>query len=162
MQKGNYKLTDDEIEVLLNIAEYCPIRYGPAVYIARVLINTQYGYEALFWNDEELCISGIDYRKSNPNVPSKEISTTNDFVIFPNPTASELNFKIQNAVACKNGEDTKIEILDILGNIVLKKEYKGSVPTGKIDISILPNGVFLLKYSCSTSEIYRKSFVVNK
>ena len=161
-QKDNYKLTDEEIEVLLSIAEYCPIRYGPAVYSARVLINTQYGYEALFWDDEELCISGIDYRKSNPNVPDKEIASTNDFAIFPNPTSSELNFKLQDALACKNGENTNLEILDILGNIVLKKEYQGTVSAGKVDISILANGIFLLKYSCSNNEIYRKSFVVNK
>jgi hypothetical protein len=161
-QKDNYKLTDEEIDVLLSIAEYCPIRYGPAVYSARVLINTQYGYEALYWDDEDLCISGIDYRKSNLNSPSKEISSTNDFAIFPNPTSSELNFKMQNTIGCKNGVNTKIEIYDLLGNMVLKKEYLGSVPFGKIDISILANGVFLFKYSCSSNEIYRKSFVVNK
>jgi hypothetical protein len=49
-----------------------------------------------------------------------------------------------------------------LGNLVIKKEFDGFMQNGKIIISILANGAYIIKYSCGTNEIYRESFVVNK
>ena len=66
-QRETYVLTEDELNTLIDVADLCPIKYGQAVYSARVLVNTQYGYETRAWEDEELCISGVDYRRANPN-----------------------------------------------------------------------------------------------
>lgn len=162
-QRGNYLLTGEEMETLMEIAGYCPIRYGQAVYSARVLINTQYGYETMFWDDDQLCVSGIDYRKANPNtMVSIAIPAERDFMIYPNPASTELNFVVKNSKGCIEGANSKIEILDILGNSVIKKEYNGFMLSGKINISILANGAYVFKYSCGINEFYRESFVVNK
>lgn len=162
-QREMYILSGEEMEILQTIANYCPIRYGQAVYSARVLIQTQYGYETSYWNDEELCISGIDYRRSNPNIkPETDLEFIKEFMIYPNPASTELNFKVQNSTGCLEGSDTKIEILDILGNSVLKKEYNGFVATGHLNISFLANGVYIIKFACVNNQIYRESFIINK
>lgn len=83
-------------------------------------------------------------------------------MIYPNPASTDLNFKIQNSNGCAEGANTKIEILDILGNIVIKREYEGFIQTGRINISILANGAYIIKYSCGNNEIYHEKFVVNK
>lgn len=148
---------------MIDVADLCPIKYGQAVYSARVLVNTQYGYETRAWKDEELCISGVDYRRANPNSSTVNDSLINNaFMIYPNPASTELNFKIQNSNGCTEEANTKIEILDVLGNVVIKKEYEGFIQTGRINISILANGTYIIKYSCGNNEIYREKFVVNK
>lgn len=127
------------------------------------MISTQYGYEASYWNDEELCTVGVAYRRGNPiNQSLINTNLNNDFTIYPNPASTEINFKVKNSNSCKEGSNTKIEILDLLGNSVIKKEYNGFMQVGKINISILANGAYLIKYSCGKNEIYRQTFVVNK
>lgn len=63
---------------------------------------------------------------------------------------------------CTDNTHSRIEVLDLLGNIVLKKEYDGLVLSGKINITILANGAYFIKYSCGNNEIYHESFIVNK
>lgn len=159
-QKEKYTLSEEEINALLTIADYCPIRYGPAVYSARVLINTQYGNETLTWEDEELCTAGIDYRKSNIRI-DEDLNQNNNIIIYPNPATSELNFKVLFNSKCPKGSISTVEITDVLGNIVLKKEYQEVLQIGKINILVLSKGMYIFKYSCGTTEIYRKSFVIN-
>lgn len=162
-QREKYILTDDEIEILQTIAEYCPVKYGQAVFSARVLISTQYGYEGSYWNDDVLCSADIGYRRANPNQQSlTDDFSNNDFTIYPNPASTELNFKVRNSIHCSDVTNTKIEILDVLGNVVIKKEFEGFMQNGKLNITILANGAYIIKYSCGSNEIYRESFVVNK
>ncbi len=73
-----------------------------------------------------------------------------------------MNFKVKSSNHCTDNTHSKIEVLDVLGNIVLKKEYDGFVSQGKINITILANGAYIIKYSCGNNEISRQSFVVNK
>jgi hypothetical protein len=161
-QREIQALTSGEMEILMSIADYCPFRYGQAVYSARVLIKSQYGYETMFWDDEDRCVRGVDFRKANPLQLVVNETANNDFVIYPNPVSTELNFKIQQTSNCSCSTNTNIEIVDIFGKSVLKKEYNGFLQSGKINISILANGAYIIKYSCGNSEIYRLSFVVNK
>ena len=158
-QRENYVLTNEEIETLLDIAEHCPAKYGQAVFSARVLIRTQYGYENYYWDDQELCSTGVGYRRASL-IDTAAISSDKGFIIYPNPASTELNFKVSGLNDCAN--NTKIEIRDILGNMVLSKEYDGFVSQGKINITILANGAYIIKYSCGNNEISRQSFVVNK
>ena len=73
-----------------------------------------------------------------------------------------MTLREDNSSHCTEDINTKIEILDVLGNVVIKKEYEGFMLAGKINISILANGAYVFKYSCGDNEIYRQSFVVNK
>jgi hypothetical protein len=162
-QREAYSLTADEMETLQIIANECPLHYGQAVYSARVLISTQYGYETSYWDDDIICTSEASYRKANPNHSTITYPlVVKDFTIYPNPASTELNFKVKNSDHCMEGANTKIEILDFLGNMVIKKEYDGYIQTGKLNISILANGAYIIKYSCGNNEIYRESFVVHK
>jgi hypothetical protein len=120
-------------------------------------------FETSYWDDEEICTSEINYRKANPNhQPEIEALSNKDFTIYPNPASTELNFKVQNSTHCSDGSNTRIEILDVLGSVVIRKEFEGFMQNGKLNISILAKGLYLFKYSCGNNEIYRQSFVVNK
>jgi hypothetical protein len=160
-QRENYILSNEEIETLMEIAARCPAKYGQAVFSARVLIRTQYSYENYYWDDQELCSRGVGYRRAGL-IDTATISPEKGFIIYPNPASTELNFKANGLNHYTNYSNTKIEILDVLGNIVIKKEYDGLVLNGKINITILANGAYFIKYSCGTNEIYRESFVVHK
>jgi Secretion system C-terminal sorting domain len=56
----------------------------------------------------------------------------------------------------------RARILDIHSKLVLSKEYDGFVQNGKLNISILANGTYIIKYSCGNNEMYREKFVINK
>jgi len=66
-----------------------------------------------------------------------------DVVIYPNPV-----YNVLNLTNC--GEAT-VEIFTTMGQLVLTKSYVG----GKIDVSSIPNGFYLVKISNKTSQIVR-------
>jgi len=43
-----------------------------------------------------------------------------------------------------------------------KKEFVGFIQNGKLNISILANGAYIINYSCKNTEIYHASFIINK
>jgi hypothetical protein len=162
-QREAYILTNEELEILMNIANFCPIKYGQGVYSARVMIRSQPGYETSTWDDEELCISGIDYRRANPDDEhlTQYYSKTN-YLLYPNPASNELTFKIQNIVQNTSFSKSKIEIFDILGNVMLKKESDFAVSINKIDVTSLVSGAYLFEYTSGNNLMYRQTFVINK
>jgi hypothetical protein len=163
-QREKYLLDEEEMNVLQYISKQCPIIYGQAVFTARVLVSSQYGYEASYWDDEELCTDDLNYRKSKANkIHSDSLLTSqSDFMIYPNPASTELNFKLLYSSTCINGSNSIIEILDVLGNRVWYKEYNGYIQFGKINTQFLANGSYLIKYSCSNEQKYQQIFVINK
>jgi hypothetical protein len=162
-QKELFSFTEIEMNTLMEIGNLCPIKYGQAVYTARVLINTQYGYETMFWDDEQLCVSGVDYRKANPNQPTFiDSSDIDEFIIYPNPASTELNFKVQNNTYCTENTNFEIVILDVLGKRIYYKEFNKFVESGKINVALFANGVYLIKYACGGKELYKQSFILNR
>ena len=160
-QREYYLLSDEEIELLLDLAAHCPNKYGQAVYSARVLIRTQNGYENYYWDDQEICSANIAYRKAAAKLEEKA-QPEKDFIIYPNPATNELNFAIKNTADCGENVQMSIEIRDILGNLVYVKLYTEFVATGKINIDILANGAYIISYSCGNTASSHHSFIIHK
>ncbi len=160
-QREYYLLSDEEIELLLDLAAHCPNKYGQAVYSARVLIRTQNGYENYYWDDQEICSANIAYRKAAAKLEEKA-QPEKDFIIYPNPATNELNFAVKNTADCGENVQMSIEIRDILGNLVLKKVYTEFQTTDNINIAMLANGAYIISYSCGDAVSSHHSFIIHK
>jgi hypothetical protein len=84
--KGNYNLSQEQIDILLPIAtQYTPWEGGDAVYIARLMLNI----------DEEKI--EVDYAK----VPKAEAKSTitNNARLYPNPASTEVMIEFDNKLS---------------------------------------------------------------
>lgn len=94
--------------------------------------------------------------KSSPMGTEEYKKKTDEFRIFPNPVAEELNVSIQS----DNAESTQIIVLDQGGRQIMNKmvSYNGNSPI-RINLSSLSEGIYLLSVknkNCSST----KSFAV--
>jgi beta-glucanase (GH16 family) len=77
--------------------------------------------------------------------------------IYPNPTSNILNFSIKDGIENGNEISVKIFSLDgelVLGNLLAIDEDK----TLRIDVSMLPQGIYFLNLNCESRDINAKFF----
>lgn len=65
----------------------------------------------------------------------QELATGNTLEVFPNPTSGQLQFELQ--------ESAIVDLLDMSGRVVLSDRMRAGM--ARMDISALPNGVYMLK-----------------
>jgi len=82
---------------------------------------------------------------------------TNVFSIFPNP--ANTSFKLKSNVGIEFEEEMKIEIFDILGNIV---STTNALNYESVDISRLPVGVYMVLITNNKNETETKKLVKQK
>lgn len=96
----------------------------------------------------------------NPNLPAinyKELNLIKEFNISPNPTSKILTIK--HSIESKY--NSEIQIMDLAGNILISKKMGNDlIKSIDIDISNLPNSIYLVRLICDTS-IYTKKFIKN-
>ena len=162
-QRGDGILELEELETLQLIANYCPIRYGAAVYLARTLINSQKGYEAYYWEDEEICIEGINYKRNNiDEIDLEQIIDNPNIEIHPNPATQNVYYNIIDKDKNKCNNITGYILKDIAGRVV-KKEMNEQLPkSGNIDISNYPEGLYFLYFKCVDESYTLCKFVINR
>jgi hypothetical protein len=131
----------DAVEAL---AYSCPYSYGKAVYYARALLISRFGY--LDFDDETLCMHA-DYsncRRINPN-PTME---DNKFDVVPNPLA--------NSFAIQNNTDKLIQdikIFDIIGRCILTTQAQN------IDFSKYSSGRYFIEVQYTDQSKQVKLFI---
>jgi hypothetical protein len=77
-----------------------------------------------------------------------------EWLLYPNPSNEIVNLKVPNSV---NGEEVKIEIVDMLGNIVLQNNYGINYEhEAKINITRMAKGIYILKAKHSGEEFISK------
>jgi hypothetical protein len=99
-------------------------------------------------NDLDISIVCADLSTSN-------IEEENLFEVFPNPTQKYLNLKINNS---KN-EDLIYNIFDSMGRCVIKNKNVSDI-NSQIDVSLFPQGVYLIKVS-NNKKYNSKIFIKN-
>ncbi|MEI6311632.1 MAG: T9SS type A sorting domain-containing protein [Bacteroidota bacterium] len=164
-QRASFICTNEELNALMEVANYCPIRYGASVYLARTLINTQKGYEAMGWDDEQICIAGVNY-KIAPSSTDEEIYTNivvnENISIFPNPANQYIEYKIEQKDKEKCSDVIGFVLQDIRGVTVKKSEGANITNSGKIDTSIYPEGLYFIYFICSDNTHVLYKFVINR
>ena len=99
-----------------------------------VIYNTNYTYT------EDLS-TGINNESQN-----------NSFSIFPNPSTDVLNIQMNNTGAFE------MTVLDLTGKQLMTENILSQTDTYKLDISILPKGVYIIQLK-SENELLTKQFV---
>lgn len=84
----------------------------------------------------------------------KEISNSNKFKVFPNPTTGSL--KISAIESLKN--DYKIELFNTLGDILISKDVSKTNMLTLIDLTLFPKGFYILRIT-STTESYQTQII---
>lgn len=85
------------------------------------------------------------------DVPETTFTKNNEFVVFPNPVANELNIKFDT-----NQKDLTIELFNIAGQKVLSKQVNNTSQNFKIDVSELEIGIYLGRIKTKTQNHFFK------
>jgi hypothetical protein len=161
--KNYYQLDVSEIDQLLELASRCPIRYGQSVYGARVILNTQAGFETMNWDDEDICIEGINYRRSNESEEDlKELVENKNIEIYPNPTSSLIYYTTKQVELDKCNEIVGYQICNAGGRDIAKVKYEEIKKAGSIDVSTFAEGLYFIYFDCSDGTRVLFKFVINK
>jgi hypothetical protein len=107
-------------------------------------------------NNPRIINSIIDlgaYEFYNPSIRASKPNNTL-FRIFPNPAASTINIEL-----LENYNEVFIEILTLDGKIAMDNLYC-KTSCIKLDISLLPNGVYLLK-ATTDRDVFTDKFIKN-
>lgn len=84
----------------------------------------------------------------------KDVLSTSNVSIFPNPAKDELNISLP-----LNGESTNVSIYNVIGEVVFTENMIANGTTSKFDISNLKSGVYVVKLTAAGSEYSTKLFV---
>jgi uncharacterized protein YjdB len=94
------------------------------------------------------------------NNPVDDIQAQSDILVYPNPTAGNVNFSIDND---KDG-DVKVTVFTMSGQVC--RSYQFTKATGKytntIDINNLPSGMYLIEFGQGDKKEIKKVIKVNQ
>ncbi len=139
--ENNYRLTEEEIETLTEIALQIPHIGGDAVYTARILL-------------------GLDPDQNK--VPYFQLPTVKKLIIginvFPNPAQDIIHFDFSNYI---EEAPVSIEIFNALGQIVLKDNSTLQADI-HLNIKHLQNGIYYYKVRLEKSNITNGKIMINK
>ncbi|MFM2224754.1 MAG: hypothetical protein RJA07_956 [Bacteroidota bacterium] len=79
----------------------------------------------------------------------------NTITIAPNPTSNYFRIKFEQAIT----ENTKVEVLDLLGRIVYTSTIKSGSNASDVDLSSLANGNYFVKISNEKTILYHQQIV---
>lgn len=88
-------------------------------------------------------------RENSPEPSLERDLSSNKVELFPNPASNELN------VAAKNMK--QIEIIDMLGRIVMKKDRCND--TEKLDISSIKDGMYFIRITTADNQVSIHRFI---
>lgn len=152
--ENEFQLTDDQKQILFDLAYQCPYVYGEAVYGARALMS-QYDNDLIYY----LNICEIDFsQRSVEDHTTEKQNTDASLKFYPNPTNNLLTFEIIDIISPE--KYTLIEIFNVEGMKLFSKTFSDqSICT--IDVSFLNNGVYSCHIQNGTNN-FKDSFIIVK
>jgi hypothetical protein len=150
LAKNNFEFTASQQQLLLSIAEQCPVSGGLAVFKARALLSLF--SPNLHFDDRQLCESSGGIRLQS-NSPTK----TTHYKVYPNPAMNEVTVEYKLS---EKGE-AWFTIYSTSGQTVSQKELAIGHPSTIVNTESLRPGVY--QYSItSTSETQHGKLVIIK
>jgi len=148
---GNTSFTVDQQDDIMDVGAQCPLAGGKIVYAARSLWQL-FDNDLGIFNDATNCLSeGYLMRPSHTN------SNVKDFSVYPNPAANNLTIALSEQYTT-----ISIECRNILGNIVLKKDYEKGNENIQVDISALSAGNYSITLKSKRGGFWQTKFSVVK
>jgi hypothetical protein len=124
------------------ISNLCSYEYGPSIYAARVL-NALKDTTIVQYNN----CAGLTTARNLASYSEK----TNNILISPNPSTGKVSISVDDMA------DLDLEVIDQLGNIVLKMELTNS---SIVDLSSARKGLYLFVIKNSTNIIYKEKLII--
>ncbi len=127
--RGDYDLTEDELEMLWGIALTIPEEGGDAVYIARAMLGVDPdSYEEIYYDGEaeEGALAGTPVGKIK---------------IYPNPASGQVNVRIFDD---PEDHDVITRIYDLNGRMIQRHNH-GNSTYFTINVDELSNGLYFLR-----------------
>ncbi|MBK8876574.1 MAG: T9SS type A sorting domain-containing protein [Bacteroidia bacterium] len=133
---------------ILSIAQQCPYTGGPAVERARILIALV--NDSVFYDDANTCMQVGVYRQQNIDIFTEP--TSNSILINPNPAKDKIEIKLKGDFKglCK------VEISNMMNELVIQQGMNCEEKTTTIDVSTLSQGIYTVKVSVD------KQFYISK
>lgn len=143
----------------------CPYTGGNAVFRARVLHGMK--HFGIHYDDLEICNEQGVYKGGtsklqeqlnqltnyNPSYQSTLNDINEDLVyVYPNPATNFIT------VSCSNSKS--ITIYDVTGKTIFVKELDSKVNKAKMDISIIPSGLYLYKVLNQNNETFNGKLII--
>jgi hypothetical protein len=101
------------------------------------------GFGSTTWQD-----FGFDYTITTGKA---NLFTNNELIVFPNPSKGLITI---NNLGIKNSGN--ICVFNLFGQLVLNKHFSGSQTSESIDLSMLEQGMYLLKIESNKQVFYKK------
>jgi hypothetical protein len=130
-----------QTNLIRNLAQACPYVEGKAVYLARVLYSLI--EPSVIFDDESICANGGYYKKE------QEEAVEDQAVKFAYITPNPANNKAQLFLNLEVQEAGKLQLTDLLGNVVLKYDIISDKTVQEINLESINSGTYF--YSVQTA-----------
>jgi hypothetical protein len=127
--------TNGTFSFKMNLQLGTPIAGGSEIYVAENPIDAELTDSTLIYVSE----TSVDTTDTTTNLVQTVHALNNKLEVYPNPAQSEVNVLTNGTLS----SDAKIEILDILGNVVYSQPLKGGMD--KLNVEQLSSGVYVLR-----------------
>ena len=102
--------------------------------------------------DENECGNAISVVYGDGSTSNKNVESSLDVSIFPNPTDGKVFFKLENT----NNNTATIKITSLDGKVLKIKEVDYSIGVFEFDLSSFPKGIYLVQIQTDETQIVRK------
>lgn len=146
-------LINDE-NIILSIANQCPLSGGDAVFMARFIY--EYIQPNINFNDDYICNAVSNERRENKNKQVSKEQFMNKTTLLPNPSNGQIN--IFNSIAGIG----QIKIMEISGKVVISKDFSdGGQNFVSLDCSNLTKGIYFVEITSQKAKTETIKLVLN-
>lgn len=146
------QISDNDEELLRDIAQRCPIDDGFGVYVARSALLRIDTLPMNYFSDCERL-------PSSEEIAEKQLSEAeNGFRIYPNPATNLVTISYR----LEEGESVDVSIFDALGNLVLSRALNPETTETNLQLSEISSGLYLIKMEVDGAMKYAGRFSVVK
>jgi len=148
--------SSQDVQLLQQIGEQCPLAGGHAVYQARSLyqlIDRNYQFSNSCDPGTMLRTADDDQVPEMTDQTSTKVSKEESFLVFPNPADDLLNINTFQA--------GQIQLLNALGGVVKTLETISEAANYNLSLSSLPEGLYYIRFQVLDGSIQTKRIIVH-
>ncbi len=117
--------------------------------------NAQVDIDNLIENEiKEKTLSAPKQYNTENTVQIKEMSTDNPIKLYPNPANTQVNIRYKNA------NDTKLQIVNILGIVITEIDLPKDIQNVSINVSNLVTGVYIYRQIQNKTQIKAGKLII--
>jgi hypothetical protein len=144
------ELTTIQKQIILDIAEQCPISGGKAVYFARSIVSS---FKDTTYNDEGKCIPSGNSKKQVINIVEP-----NNFTFYPNPASNSITIENEGNLEGR----ALFSIFDLSGKLVNSLNIQLDQKYTDIEVAALCNGMYTISIQYEGKQYNLGNLIINK